>query len=97
MDSIKADIQWLGFEWANELYASDYFEQLYQFAVELIKKGLAYVDDSSAAEIAALKGTPTEAGKNSPTATAAWRKTSAFLPKCARANILTVPRYCAPK
>jgi glutaminyl-tRNA synthetase len=66
VDSIKADIQWLGFEWANELYASDYFEQLYQFAVELIKKGLAYVDDSSAAEIAALKGTPTEAGKNSP-------------------------------
>ncbi|RPD40054.1 glutamine--tRNA ligase/YqeY domain fusion protein [Chitinophaga barathri] len=66
VDSIKADIQWLGFEWANELYASDYFEQLYQFAVELIKKGLAYVDDSSAAEIAALKGTPTEPGKNSP-------------------------------
>lgn len=66
VDSIKADIQWLGFEWANELYASDYFEQLYQFAVELIKKGLAYVDDSSAAEIAAMKGTPTEPGKNSP-------------------------------
>ncbi|WP_346317390.1 glutamine--tRNA ligase/YqeY domain fusion protein [Chitinophaga sp. YIM B06452] len=66
VDSIKADIQWLGFEWANELYASDYFEQLYQFAVALIKKGLAYVDDSSAAEIAAMKGTPTEPGKNSP-------------------------------
>jgi glutaminyl-tRNA synthetase len=66
VDSIKADIQWLGFQWAGEFYASDYFEQLYNFAVELIKKGLAYVDDSSAAEIAALKGTPTEPGKNSP-------------------------------
>ncbi len=66
MDSIKEDIKWLGFEWANELYASDYFEQLYAFAVELIKKGLAYVDDSTAAEIAAMKGTPTEPGKDSP-------------------------------
>src|SRR5271170_5730066 len=46
VDSIKADVKWLGFEWDKELYASDYFEQLYQFAVELIKKGLAYVDDS---------------------------------------------------
>lgn len=66
VESIKADIKWLGYQWANELYASDYFEQLYNFAVELIKKGLAYVDDLSAAEIAALKGTPTEPGKNSP-------------------------------
>jgi len=66
VDSIKEDIQWLGYEWTEELYASDYFEQLYQFAVALIKKGLAYVDDSSAQEIAALKGTPTEAGKDSP-------------------------------
>ncbi|WP_341834385.1 glutamine--tRNA ligase/YqeY domain fusion protein [Chitinophaga pollutisoli] len=66
VDSIKEDIQWLGFEWAKELYASDYFEQLYAFAVQLIEKGLAYVDDSSAAEIAALKGTPTEPGKDSP-------------------------------
>jgi glutaminyl-tRNA synthetase len=66
VESIKADIKWLGFQWANELYASDYFEQLHAFAVELIKKGLAYVDDLTAAEIAALKGTPTEPGKNSP-------------------------------
>ena len=63
VDSIKADVSWLGFEWANELYASDYFEQLYNFAVELIKKGLAYVDDSTAEEIATQKGTPTEPGK----------------------------------
>jgi len=66
VDSIKADIRWLGFEWANELYASDYFEQIYEFAVTLIKKGLAYVDDSTPEEIAALKGTPTEPGKDSP-------------------------------
>jgi len=62
VDSIKADVKWLGFDWANELYASDYFDQLYNFAVTLIKKGLAYVDDSTAEEIAAQKGTPTEPG-----------------------------------
>jgi glutaminyl-tRNA synthetase len=63
VDSIKEDIKWLGFTWANELYASDYFETLYEYAVKLIKKGLAYVDDSSPEEIAAQKGTPTEPGK----------------------------------
>ena len=62
VDSIKADVKWLGFDWANEFYASDYFEQLYRFAVELIKKGLAYVDDSTSEEIAASKGTPTQPG-----------------------------------
>ena len=66
VESIKADIRWLGFEWANEFYASDYFETLYGFAVKMIEKGLAYVDDLSAEEIAATKGTPTEAGKDSP-------------------------------
>lgn len=62
VDSIKDDIQWLGFTWANEFYASDYFEQLYGFAVQLITKGLAYVDDSSAEQIAIEKGTPTQPG-----------------------------------
>jgi glutaminyl-tRNA synthetase len=66
VESIKKDIQWLGFEWKNELYASDYFDQLYDFAVVLIKKGLAYVDDLTSEEIAHYKGTPTEAGKDSP-------------------------------
>jgi len=66
VDSIKHDVSWLGFQWANELYASNYFEQIYQFAINLIEKSLAYVDDSSAEEIAALKGTPTTAGTNSP-------------------------------
>lgn len=58
VESIKDDVRWLGFTWANELYASNYFEQLYQFAVTLIKKGLAYVDDSTSEEIALQKGTP---------------------------------------
>ena len=63
VDSIKEDVKWLGFEWANELYAADYIDQLYAFAEGLIKKGLAYVDDSTPEEIAAQKGTPTEPGK----------------------------------
>jgi len=66
VDAIKEDVKWLGFNWSNELYASDYFNQIYSFAVTLIKKGLAYVDDSTADQIGALKGSPTEAGKNSP-------------------------------
>ncbi len=66
VDSIKDDVHWLGVEWKNELYASDYFDQLYLFAITLIKKGLAYVDDSKSEDIAKLKGTPTEPGKNSP-------------------------------
>jgi len=66
VESIKNDIKWLGFEWADELYTSDYFEILYGFAVKLIKKGLAYVDDSTSEAIAASKGTPTEPGKPTP-------------------------------
>ena len=62
VNSQQEDIQWLGFQWKNELYASDYFDQLHDFAVQLIEKGLAYVDHSTAEEIAAQKGTPTEAG-----------------------------------
>ena len=63
VDSIKEDVRWLGFDWKHEHYASDYFDTLYKFAVKLINKGLAYVDDSSAEEIAMQKGTPTQAGK----------------------------------
>jgi glutaminyl-tRNA synthetase len=66
VEGIKEDIRWLGFEWENEFYASDYFEQLYGFAEDLIRKELAYVDDSSAEEIARMKGTPTEPGTDSP-------------------------------
>lgn len=66
VESIKADIKWLGFEWKDELYASDYFENMYAFAIKLINKNLAYVDDSSSEEIARLKGTPTEPGVDGP-------------------------------
>lgn len=66
VDSIKEDIRWLGFQWNNELYASDYFERLYEFAVQLIQKGLAYVDDSTSEEIAAMKGSTVAPGTNSP-------------------------------
>ena len=65
VNSQQEDIQWLGFEWKNELYASDYFDQLHGFAVKLIEDGLAYVDHSTADEIADQKGTPTEPGKPS--------------------------------
>ncbi|WP_306552045.1 glutamine--tRNA ligase/YqeY domain fusion protein [Daejeonella sp.] len=66
VDSIREDIKWLGFEWDKELYSSNYFDQLYDFALNLIRLDLAYVDDSTAEEIAAAKGTPTEAGKPTP-------------------------------
>lgn len=67
VDSIKNDIKWLGYEWeGTEHYASDYFEELYQLALQLIDKGLAYVDDSTPEEIAAMKGDTTKPGTNSP-------------------------------
>lgn len=66
VESIKRDIQWLGFQWAEELYTSDYFETLYEYAVILINKGLAYVDESTSDEIAAAKGTPTQPGVPTP-------------------------------
>jgi glutaminyl-tRNA synthetase len=66
VDAIKADVSWLGFQWAEERYASDYFQQLYDWTVELIKKGKAYVDNQSSEEMAKQKGTPTQAGINSP-------------------------------
>jgi len=67
VDSIKEDVKWLGFQWADtEYYASDYFDRLYEFAVALIKKGLAFVDDSTIDEIKSMRGTPTKAGQHSP-------------------------------
>lgn len=66
VDAIKRDVEWLGFKWAEERYASDYFQQLYEWAVEMIKDGKAYVDSQTSEEIAAQKGTPTVAGTHSP-------------------------------
>ena len=66
VEAIKEDIQWLGFKWGNIYHASDYFQQLWDFAVRLIKEGKAYVDEQTSEEIAAQKGTPTQAGTDSP-------------------------------
>ncbi|MCF6129808.1 glutamine--tRNA ligase/YqeY domain fusion protein [Flavobacterium sp. AS60] len=66
VDAIKRDIEWLGYKWSNECYASDYFQQLYDWAVEFIKAGKAYVDSQSSEEMAIQKGTPTTPGTNSP-------------------------------
>ncbi|PCI01498.1 MAG: glutamine--tRNA ligase [Flavobacteriaceae bacterium] len=66
VDAIKKDIEWLGFKWDKELYSSNYFDQLYQWALELIQQGKAYVDNQSSAEMAAQKGTPTEPGVDGP-------------------------------
>ncbi|NRB84618.1 MAG: glutamine--tRNA ligase/YqeY domain fusion protein [Winogradskyella sp.] len=66
VDAIKRDIAWLGYQWANELYSSDYFEMLYNWAVQMIKDGLAYVDSQTSEEMAEQKGTPTQPGTNSP-------------------------------
>ncbi|MBR4821954.1 MAG: glutamine--tRNA ligase, partial [Bacteroidales bacterium] len=68
VDAIKEDIKWLGFQWEKELYASDYFEQLYEWAEQLIQRGLAYVDDQTQEEISAGRGTVETPGKESP-----WR------------------------
>ena len=66
VEAIKEDIQWLGFQWGDEYYASDYFQQLWDFAVQLIKEGKAYIDEQTAEEIAQQKGTPTLPGTDSP-------------------------------
>lgn len=66
VDAIKEDISWLGYQWANELYSSDYFQQLYDWAVQLIKDGKAYIDSQTSEEMRIQKGTPTEVGTNSP-------------------------------
>lgn len=66
VEAIKEDIQWLGFQWGNEYYASDYFQQLWDFAVNLIKEGKAYIDEQNSEQIATQKGTPTQPGTESP-------------------------------
>lgn len=66
VDAIKKDVEWLGFKWDKELYASDYFQELYDWAVEFIKRGLAYVDSQTSEEMAKQKGTPSQPGTESP-------------------------------
>ena len=66
VDAIKEDIEWLGYHWNNIYYASDYFQQLWDFAIQLIKEGKAYIDEQTSEQIASQKGTPTQPGTNSP-------------------------------
>lgn len=78
VESIKNDVQWLGFNWSGDIcYSSDYFDQLYAYAVELINKGLAYVDELSADEIREYRGTLTQHGKTARSAIVAWKRTRA--------------------
>ena len=107
VDSIKRDIQWLGFQWAEERYASDYFDQLYEWAVELIKKGLAYVDDQSQEEIRLTRGTRRRYASRAEQfrsrarslrgATVRSRRTSICSSACATASSPTEQRSCAPR
>ena len=85
VDSIKEDVRWLGFEWDSLHYASDYFEQLYEYGVELISKDKAYVDSQSADEIRHNRGTLTEPGKESP-----------YRSRTAAENLDLVHGGCAP-
>ena len=98
VESIINDIHWLGFDWQDRLfYASDYFEQLYQFAVQLIKLGKAYVCSLNADEIREYRGTLTEPGKESPYRTALSRKIWTCSPVCGPVNSPTGPMYYARK
>ena len=63
VEAIKEDIQWLGYQWGNEYYASDYFQQLWDFAIRLIEEGKAYIDEQTAEQIAQQKGTPTQTAR----------------------------------
>jgi glutaminyl-tRNA synthetase len=77
-------VKWLGFDWADRLYyASDYFDKLYEYAVELIKKGRAYVCDQSLDEMRQSRGTITEPGKESPFRAGQWKRTWTCSPACA--------------
>ena len=90
-------MQWLGFNWSGDIcYSSDYFDQLYAYAVELINKGLAYVDELSADEIREYRGTLTAPGKTARSAIAAWKRTALF-EKCVLVASRKVKRACVPK
>jgi glutaminyl-tRNA synthetase len=98
VDAIMDDVRWMGFDWDDRLhYASDYFEQLYDFAVQLIRAGKAYVEDLNADEIREHRGTLTEPGKNSPWRDRRSRKTWTCSSACVPANSKTGPGCCGPK
>ena len=92
VDSIKEDIKWLGFQWEKECYASDYFDQLYAWAEELIERGLAYVDDQTQEEISKAAAPWTSPASRARSATGASRRTFASSVRCATANTPTARR-----
>lgn len=96
--SIKEDVRWLGFDWGEHLYhASDYFEQLYQFAVDLIRQGKAYVCSLSAEEVRRYRGSLTEPGTNSPAGTVRWRRTWTSSAACGPENFPKARTSCGPR
>ena len=93
-----SDIRWLGWDWGDRLYfASNYFEQMYEYAVQLIKKGKAYVDELSAEQIREYRGTLTEPGKPALTGTVRLRKISIYLNACGPGNSLTAHMFLRAK
>jgi len=97
VESIKDDVRWLGFQWKNELYASDYFEQIYEYAVLLIRKGLAYVDDSTSEELAEQKEHRLSPAAAISMQGAAWKRTWICLPACGPANLPTAAAHYVQK
>ena len=97
IDSIQADVRWLGYDWAEHLhFASDHFERLYEWAEHLVREGKAYVDDSSAEEIRAMRGTLTEPGTESPCRGRRPKKASTSCGGCGQASSRKAPACCAP-
>ncbi|MFN8468517.1 MAG: glutamate--tRNA ligase family protein [Caldilineaceae bacterium] len=98
VQSIQNDIRWLGFDWEDRLYfASDYFEQFYQFAVQLIKDGKAYVDSLNEEEIRQYRSPLPRPDGRAPIAAARWQKTWTCLPACVPASFRTARTCCAPR
>lgn len=98
VNSIENDVKWLGFQWSGKVcYSSDYFDTLYNYAVELINKGLAYVCELSPEEIREYRGTLKEPAETARTATAPRKRTSRCLKKCVTAALRKVKRVCVPK
>ncbi len=98
VDSIMADVRWVGFDWGDRLFfASDYFEQLYEYALHLIKTGKAYVCDLSAEEVREYRGTLTEPGRTALTATGPWQRTWTCFSGCGPGSFLTAPGPSGPR
>ena len=98
MESIMEDVKWLGFDWGEHLYyASDYFDQLYEFAIKLIKKGKAYVCSLSPEEIREYRGTLTEPGRESPYRNRSIEENLELFERMRKGNLLMASMFCGPK